>query len=523
MKIFSLFILCFSWLEILACPNADSINVIRQTDLVFYSDFEQAAFEIMSVTASTDYMKIALANDPDMTAAKFENINNAFDGALQRIKNHKKFSKPPKKQVRFVFESLHDEYLRLYQLNPLFSEIFTNGNFNCITATVMYAVAFDRLGIPFEAKILPDHSYLVAYPKSENQIVETTNPLKGTSINFDSRDRYKSVQELIDYKLVSQQEVNEKGIDRVFSDNYLGVETVDLKQLIGALYLNAGFAEMANYNFPEAYNQLKKSSFLYPKKTTTAVLLLSLASSLEQHDYENPDYFQMLSEIERFLFMGIPENTITQEFLFFMEKKKGNNNMDEVDLAYTFLMDNLDSQEIKNDLGHSYYYNKAINAAQDVELTEAIACIQKSISFKPDDKNALQIHAELIIEQIRNTESLDTACHLIENYSTGYAYLNDNKSFVLIHQGAMLDLMHKKYLGGNISEAESLRQQFELKFPPGRIDSFQMKKYLAQVYSMAAMYFFSQRKKSAAKTVLTSGLKYVPDSYELQSKMDALK
>lgn len=523
MKTLVLILLCFVSFSAHSENDADSLNVIRQTDLLFHSDFEKSVFQLLGAGVSTDFFKLALASDPNITAGEFEKMNEAFSKTVIKIKNSSGFVKKPKKQVKFVFESLHDEFLKLYAMRSGFSEIFENGNFNCLNATLMYAIAFERLGIPFEAKILPNHSYLIAYPGTISQVVETTNPLKGTTMVFDSRKKANSVQELVNLKLVSQEEVDEKGVDRVFSDNYLGEETVDMKQLIGALYYNAGLLKLEAYHYLEAYELLKKSSFLYPKKITTSALLFCLGNVLNQRDYDNTDFFSLLAELERFFPFGVPESSISDEFSIFMEKKTNDEKFAQVDSAYTYLAKHLDSESLKNELCFSYHYAKAISLYTNSQLNASIENIELAMEANPNNKPSKDIYTELILEKIRKSESIFDALDLLEAYSSDYEYLNETKKFISFYQSIFLDVIKLSYFNQDPEYGEYARAEFETVFPPEKITEPGVTKYLEQIYSLAAMYYFGKNQLDKAKSVLLKGLEYAPESYELKSKLNALK
>ena len=85
-----------------------------------------------------------------------------------------KKEKKEKKRIKFIYDAFHDTFLKKYNSSVFFSEIFKNGNYNCVTATALYCYVFEKLDIPYKVKDLPTHVYLIAYPDLYNIKLETT-------------------------------------------------------------------------------------------------------------------------------------------------------------------------------------------------------------------------------------------------------------------------------------------------------------------------------------------------------------
>lgn len=100
----------------------------------------------------------------------------------------------------------------------LFTELNKNGNYNCVTATALYGLLLNDLGIPFSIKETPEHVYLIAYPKSDAILIESTDPLKGYRV---FNDNYKAliVQNLKENKIISESEFKTGNVNNLF-DKY---------------------------------------------------------------------------------------------------------------------------------------------------------------------------------------------------------------------------------------------------------------------------------------------------------------
>jgi hypothetical protein len=61
-------------------------------------------------------------------------------------------------------------------LKTLFSEIFTNGIYSCVTASTLYALIVDKLSVSYSIREVPNQVYIVAASEKSNMVFETTTP-----------------------------------------------------------------------------------------------------------------------------------------------------------------------------------------------------------------------------------------------------------------------------------------------------------------------------------------------------------
>lgn len=500
----------------------DTLNLFRFRELVFHSDLEKSSLEYYHTGGSYDYFSIAMATDPSADLAQTLQYKSGFYQFLAKVKTHRKFSAKPKGQINHIFKAIHDEYFRLYQQAPLFSEIFTHGHFNCLTATALYAMAFEHYGIPYQIILQPEHVYLVAYPQASGIVVETTNPLKGTRLSIDNREKTKSVQALVSQKIVTQQEVNQKGVEQVFNDIYLSKETPDLKQLMGSLYYNIAALEGQDLNYLPAYENYKKSSFIYPRRITTAQLISHSTLFVAQNEYTNPDTYRILCEMEKFITHGITPNMLYEQGIRMINTAREAGNTNLADSAYVWMMNGFSDIWIKNELSYAYHYNKSLQLLKSYRYDKALEMLEVAYHLKPDNVDAGFIMMELIMHQIRQAPIHDAFQQLV-SLAGRVEPLNNNKKFTELLQSIYLELFFEYLMDPNYDQAEKIRAEFEERYKPGAVESPQIIRMLEQIYSQASVIYYKERRRTQARNLIISGLNYVPESFELQSKMDALK
>lgn len=502
------------------------INRFTVTDLTFHSDLENEAFQCKVANSECDPFLMAIATDPYIQREDFIGYKDGFYHFLDQLKTNRKFTKKNPKKISFIFDEIHDQYFKLYKDNPLFSEIFTLGNFNCLTASVLYAIAFEYYDIPYEVVMHTDHVYLMAFPGESSIVVETTHPLKGTERIFTLREKEKIVQELLEMKLVSLQEVTEKGIVKIFSEYYLSEESADLEKAIGALYRNMAVIHASEMNNKTAYECLKKSSVLYPAIVNNAMLLSVNGIIIAQQQYMEKHTYQALADLEKFLDTNVNEQMIISMGIDLMNLAFEENIGNLSDSIYLWMNERFTNEHIKHEISYAYHYNSALFSYAFWGGEGAFEHLEKAYNLKPDDHNAKDMLFNHIVSDLyKNSRNMnwEELYREINKNSLKYEAIMENETFQKLHQSVLLYRINAQYLEGNFEEAEKFRAEFESQYQPGTEMDFNILRLIEETYSRASLYYFRSGRKTNARKVVSSGLQYVPESYELKSKMDALR
>lgn len=509
----------------LAFTQTDSLRLFSFQELNFHSELEKTAMQCTENPQTCNYFQMALATDPAMLNTDFEFYQKEFYSFLGQLKAHKNFGKKPKAQIKFIFNSIHDKYFNLYQANPLFSEIFTKGHFNCLTASVLFAFAFDYLEIPYETILLTNHVYLLAYPKQTSIVVETTNPLKGAQIVIDPREKGKIVRALVDMKLITENELREKGVERIFTEIYLAQATPNLIQLIGALYYNQSIEHMEYLRSIEAYGCLKKSDFLFPRKPTVGLLMYHSSMILSRSEHMNPETYRVLAEMDRFPAFKIHANEIVESANELLKNALNSSKPSFADTAFAILQDGLTDQNIKNSVKINFYISKAYPAIMERKYKVALETIAIALSDLPNETTLTDLFANLALNYVVDFRpSPDDKLKNIASYAAQFPALNENKHFSTAYQVAYIRKMDEHISARNLKLFEETRREFEKMFPAENHKFiFEALVEMEALYSRAAMFYFRDNKTAASRAVLNSGLLYYPESFELKHKLNALR
>jgi hypothetical protein len=522
-RIFLLTIFFISGIKTLAFANPDTLNVFRFEELRFDSSLEKEAFQCFYSGQKCDPFHLALATDPNISLPDYEGFKKDFYGYLDELKQNKRFTRKPRVQIAFIFKAIHGKYLRLYKETPLFSQIFITNDFNCLTATVLYALAFDYLDIPYQNILLTDHVYLIAYPGELSIIVETTNPLRGTRTAIGIREKARAVQSLLNMKLITEQDIQQKGVEQVFNEFYLAEDTPELIQLIGSLYYNYAMVEADRLRYMQAYELLKKSSFLYPRRNTTSFLMIFAATILTGADIKHKETYRVFSDLEKFMAFGISRQAIIDQSHSYLDMAKKSGQHQLIDSAYLWMYQDFNDSIIKDELKFTYHFNKTLRLLSNYWDNEALEYLEITYRMRPFDDNVNTLMMQFLSKKLQSGWSIESNYHSVKEFAERFESLPENQNFLMLYQITLLETIDHHFLSRNFDSAEKFRKEFEQKFSPESIASSEILGYFEQVYSRASLLYYHEKRISRAREVLTSGLKYAPNSYELNSKLNQLR
>lgn len=283
-KINVLLLLCLPLVTI-SQQTAKETEPVIFTLNAFANDGEKKLFREISTTGKTDYFQLLLQSDQFMTnRAPVERIES-FIQSKEWIRNKKEINV---KDLKRIYKEVHEAFLVKYVDNPAFGQIFQNGNYNCATASALYAFLLDKFAISYAIRETPTHVYIVAAPETNNVMFETTTP--GAQImTFNDKVKTQFVDYLYENKMISKDEYSGGDKSELFNKYFYSDKPIGIKELCGLLYYNKGIEAMQAEKYLDAYRHLEKSYFLYPEEKLKYFLTLSLTMVVYKEDQLTDD------------------------------------------------------------------------------------------------------------------------------------------------------------------------------------------------------------------------------------------
>jgi len=518
MKRFLFFFYSIFVLTSYSVAENDSTLVIFE-DLSFSSATEKEAFRNRKDTSSRNlfflYSVISEKNDGY--------LSTKFDEILSFTKEYKtgRFAKRRKKrQIKILYKDAHKKFLDQYKQNAYYPDIFSKGEYNCLTASMLYAQIFKILNIPFEIKLALNHVYLVAYPKSESIKVETTRPSDGYEI-FNSHFKRKYISHLVDNKIISDKEYKTKSIDELFNEYYFKEKNINLVELAGLQYFNRAISHMKVKEFKKAFPDMEKAYYLNRSEQPRFMLNILNLQVLNETERTSPGYIEYLCKYTRHD-EGNKKDLILEEFGILTNEYLINRyDCDQYENLYHKLRDNISEKEICNEIDFYYNYERARVLYNKGEYKEAYPYIKDAYKANSRNVDCKQLLVSIIGNKISKTPTGKPMLDSLKHYLNNFKFLEKNDMFIKLKLNNYLFLMYQNFLKNNPELANKYKDKFEYNYLSKDYPS--LYRIIGAAYGSGGKYYFKKGRYSKAKSIIKTGLEYVPNSIELQSRLRALQ
>ncbi len=356
-------------------------DVVSFDELRFKSAEERALFASTMDNLSVQERFKALIRTQDTTA----NENpTAWRATLSKVKGLKR-AKTNVKYIHDIYETVHSSLLSKYSLNTSFDKIFSVGDYNCVTASALYALVFEEMGIPYQLKELPQHVYIVAFP-NEGILVESTDPRSGL---FDIGDEFKTtfVDDLVKAKIISSEERRREPLADLFNKHYFKDKAIGFKEIVALQYLNQGYYLMQDELYKQALPNLEKAAYLYPTTQVVSGLSLCMAHILDKSTYADDSDVNLLARLTRLdPILGFEEKDVSEEFrriTYNLLIEKGDRTR--YDRVFAGLMQQVKSDSLRNTLDYIHSYETARSYILGGQEESGLPHALRALALKPSN------------------------------------------------------------------------------------------------------------------------------------------
>ncbi len=498
-------------------------TLVSINDLTFNSDLEKEAFLHLTDEDSLNYPALYLAIDSSINKTKFQEILKRINVLEVPYRSHSFSKMKESKKIKKIYRNIHAELLKKYDEKVLFSSIFSNGEYQCVTSTMLYSLILHDLNIPFEIKLTPDHAYLVAYPKSENIIMETTNPLRGTVI-YNDQFKTSYVESMHKMKIISDTEYKTESVNKLFNKYFGNPEIVTLKEIAGAQYHNKALFLLQNMQFKKAFEYMEKAYFLHPSKTNTYLLLVTLAATLDKVGVKNEHYAGYLAKIMRFQGSLISSDqlfTLFNQLTYQQLEYEGNVEM--YIRSYHKILPAVKDSALQAEIKFVYNYERGRRLYNIKNYGEAMPFIKIAYGIKPKNLETEQMFINILVDKLSKSEynkkvGKDLIAEM-EAYTVKFPQLKNKIAFKKIYLLKCLDFMDKYYYEKDVSKGEIYRKKFEENYPSADYNFLSINKYIVHSYNSAGSCYFAKGNYKKSREIFKKGLFYVPDSRLLKNRL----
>ncbi len=488
-------------------------SLLQNNQLTFNSSFEKNVFA-KSTNNEQDYFNGFMVY-ADYDTAQIASYKHLFDNKIKTFAEGKR-PKSNSKYLKKVYDFVHEEFLRKYETETYFHQIFKNGRYNCVTACALYGMTFTKLDIPFVIKETPTHVYIIAYPDAEQIGIETTDPIGGFK-TFSIGFKENFVNQLVALKLIDISELSD-GMNAVFDRYYFSSKELGLAELIGIQYYNHGITELQDRAYLSAYHDLEKAYFLYPSDNIKETLTGSCLLALSEANFDNWDDVNLLAMAITLNHPNFTDQQQLSEFSRFLQKQLiDKNDTVFVDQAYEKITMLPLDEDLEKDITFLYNYERARKLYNRGNYKLALPYAKEAYRSKPENSDS----ENLLVNTIQNTMvtkvySDQEMVAIIEDLLEEYPSLKTHGHLGELRSRLYLIAMHDAFEQKKISQALELKNSFEefLSQNNHRYDEYS----LGKAYSEGIMYYFRKGSYRNARNLLNDGLKLAPTNYDLKMR-----
>jgi tetratricopeptide (TPR) repeat protein len=509
-----IFILLISNILALLAGGNEQDSIIRYKDISFSNKFDEQVLSEYFKTGTQEYFKLFLATSKDVDFHKADNYSDIFNNFLKNLYSGRFLNYNPKRQIRILYRSVNNTFFTKYEFTTTFDMIFHNGNYNCVTASALYGIILEHLGIPFYIMETPVHVYIVAYHNKKHIKIESTGPYSGYFV-YDQSMKQAFIEFFKSSKLIDETEFIGSSVDELFDKYYFHGNKISLKKLIGIQYMNNAAFDILEENFTESHKNLEKAYLFYPSEEIKRLLYNYLMNIIPKLNYEKLQDLDYLIKLTRYSSGKYTRKKINSEFLKITENCLQNkDDPDYYDEVYKYLSEGINSDEYLKDMAFIYNYEKGVYLFSNGNNAEGHKYLGKALELKENNINiqsAFIQSLKVILEQSEIYRAVD----VVEMYSNQFRELSENRKFIELKIKKYLIAAAHSFKINEIKKGEDLLEKFESLYK-NNSDVILEEHLIGEAYSTASVYYFKRGMYKKAKEYLSKGLEFAPDNKQLK-------
>lgn len=496
---------------------AEKDSLVRVKDLKFESTFEKDSYST-HLRSNTDYLNLFLGNapEPDYYSKYFSEKVNA---AVKEIQASGMLGKKNARKIKYIYDLVHGKFLTKYESENRFYEIVKNGNYNCVTATALFAIIFEKLDIPYRIVELPTHVFLVAYPDSDNIRLETTAPQFGFNA-YSVEFKAQFVNRLKQQKIIAANDATM--MDELFNKHFYGSESVTLTELIGIHYMNDAIYYQTADESAKAQEQMSKAFLLYPSERTEYMLMLTSTNRLNDSKLDPITRAEIIGMVVRSGKSYFTSETILAEFQRLTNQvlEKDNDRAMHAK-CFNIVMSSVKDPDLASELTYYYHHENGRLYYNQGNYSRAKPYFKKAMAARPRSSEMGATLIACLGQSLRNERRNLAILDTMLVYKAEFPALSEHPNFVSILAMAYAGHFGDCFEKNDAVNGEKNRLLFEETIAKDNVPVVS-NDLVGRAYAEAATYYFKKGQKAKAKAIIDRGLEIVPNNYQLRARKQML-
>jgi hypothetical protein len=508
--------------QIIFSQTKDSL--VKKSALRFKNNEEKLAFSKSNFSNPNDIVSLLLSSYEKENIYSDTKAIQQIDECVNKLKQDIN-GKSEVKKVKYVYDFVHKQFLKVYKLQNSFADIFTKGEYNCVSASALYAIIYSKLDIPYNVIESPQHVYLITYPQSFKILIETTSPEKGY-YQFNDNFINQYVKSLYNSKLISKSEYESNTANQLFDKYYFSSKGLTLPEVVSLQYSNYSIYHLEEKKYTEAIDEIKKAYYFNSYDRNKYILKSTLIFNVQNNKYEKKEQVENLALLCRFRIQNDDELSnefLKNEFLRLTENQLINNsNYSLYDESYKTIIQEVSDTVLNNEISYSYHHELArLGYLNNKDSAYELPHLRGAYKINPKNANLQGIILSYLEREVKEKNDPRDIIKLMDIYSKYFDFTNDNNGFNGVKANCILELSYQSFAINDITKGESYIKEFESLMNTKK-ETQPNDNYVEKAYSFAAGVYYKKGNVTKARQTLKNGLIYSPDNFGLKLRLNQL-
>lgn len=491
-------------------------SLLAGDSLFFRSDFERNQIQQALHNNEVNYTALFSAIDTDSTT--YLEHKSRLDMFYRYMSPMIDGQKNAKQKAKLIFKEVHKQFFRQYDADVTFNRIFREGKYNCVTATMLYAIVLQHYGVPYEVKEKPTHVYIVAFPTTQNILFETTNP-RGLFVP-DEKSKRSFVEGLVSTKFTTREHVSSVGVERAFNEFYYNNESISLVQLAGIQYYNRAILLDHEAKTEEAVRNVLLVNMLYPSSKHQYLKLAYLDQALKNSHFDTEKDIWYLCEYANASRDVSDRKLVIRTFEQVLgEQLYKNSNETFVTAAYGIVKARFQDKDMLKDITYDYLAGMSYWAAMKGDVNKSLEYAEQAYDLNPKDVRLQDVIVRNIALKTEKLKGKQKNVDQLNAYAARFPFLLNHGTFrmLMIYQLALAS--YGLFLENDAKEGYRHLTQMEEALNANNESVATLNQLIGMAYAEAGAYHFRRKEYKEAKKIILKGLEIVPDHGELKERL----
>lgn len=494
----------------------------QEFDTTLYNSlFEANLFEAIIDSAEIDPLDLLIAID--YSDDSIIDLRTKLEGLKKEMNEKNIRSKSAKKQIKEIYKNVHSDLLEKYVENIYFSQIFNNGEYNCVSASALYALLLDDYSINYQIKETPTHVYLVADPLGDPTLIESTLPKNGI-LYFDEAFKKDFIQYLQKNKLISQKEYESKSLNELFDEYYNNDKNINIYELAALQYYNKGVFYIQDEDYYNAQKNFKKAYTIYPSTTIQYMYSATLGELLNQQVLEKVYHGETLAEFLNLNAQSSESLSLGLEYFEIIANELVINHpqIETFEKYYADFVSQMSDTLNISDFKVLYYLKLSYYDYANGFFSDALKKLEKAYVSNPENLQIRLLVSEISAKYMITDRNHKSMIDVMEYYFAVFPFLLENANYQEYYTYSYLRVIRTEYNRNDLKEGKLFLDRFKelLSESP---DLFLNEYAVEDCFVAVSLSYLKNGDINNAINYINEGLEYYPESDKLKDVSKSLK